>query len=207
MTSIEMPAYYSDMALTLTEIQRLLEEGSVNRKVAAHHPVVATIDASGAPSQRVMILRECNWAKSTLRFHTDLRSDKIAQVTANTIGSVLIYDERAKLQIRLSGKISLGEKEIAQDAWNASTEFARRCYMTQSAPGSIANGPISGLPEWIEGKQPTLDMLSDARVNFAILRFEFNQIDWLYLANAGHRRAKFVREWVSDIWEGNWLIP
>ncbi len=207
MTSNMTPAFYNDMSLTLLEIQRLLEEGVVNRKVAAHHPVVATIDANGSPSQRVMILRACNWAQSTLRFHTDYRSDKIAHVTAHPDASVLIYDGESKLQIRLSGRLSLGTEEAAEAAWDASTEFARRCYMTQSAPGSIAEAPISGLPDWIEGKQPTLDMLRDVRENFAILRFEFDRIDWLYLANAGHRRAKFTRERGGDIWEGSWLIP
>jgi pyridoxamine 5'-phosphate oxidase len=155
----------------------------------------------------VMILRECNWVSSALRFHSDLRSDKISQIEANADASVLMYDEAAKLQIRLTGRLSLGTEEAAEQAWNASTEFARRCYMAQSAPGSQANAPMSGLPAWIEGKQPTLDMLIDARQNFAILWFEFDRIDWLYLANNGHRRAKFVRDAQSHAWNGNWLIP
>ena len=207
MTSPEAPAFYNDIALTLTETQRLLEEGAVNRKVAAHHPVVATIDAGGYPSQRVMILRECDWAQPALRFHTDLRSDKIAHIGTRPLASALIYDEAAKLQIRLSGRLSLGSEEAAEQAWDASTEFARRCYMTQSAPGSEANAPISGLPAWIEGKQPTLEMLKDARQNFAILWFEFDRIDWLYLANNGHRRARFMRDAHNQVWNGNWLIP
>jgi pyridoxamine 5'-phosphate oxidase len=207
MISLETPEYYNDLSLTLIQIQRLLDEGVTNRRAAAHHPVAATIDGSGYPSQRVMILRESNWTQSCLRFHTDLRSEKIMQVTHQPSASVLIYDGPTKLQIRLYGKLSLGTEEAAQQAWDASTEFARRCYMTQSAPGSAANEPMSGLPAWIEGKQPTLDMLQDARENFAILLFEFDRIDWLYLANNGHRRAKFVRASASGIWEGNWLIP
>ncbi len=207
MTSPTSPGFYNDLTQTLAEIQRLGEEGAVNRKAAAHHPVVATIDTNGFPNQRVMILRECNWAKSTLRFHTDLRSDKIAHITAQPRASALIYDEAAKLQIRLSGRLSIEHEDAAEDAWNASTEFARRCYMTQSAPGSAANAPISGLPDWIEGKQPTLDMLRDARENFAILWFEFDRIDWLYLANSGHRRARFVKGAESTSWACEWLIP
>lgn len=207
MTSPEIPIFYNDLDLTLLEIQRLIAEGATNRKAAAHHPIIATIDANGYPSQRVMILRECDWAHSALRFHTDLRSDKIAHITGETHASALIYDEAAKSQIRLSGKISLGTDEAAEQAWDASTEFARRCYMAQSAPGSAANAPMSGLPAWIEGKQPTLDMLKDARQNFAILWFEFDRIDWLYLANNGHRRAKFMRDIQSHTWVGNWLVP
>jgi pyridoxamine 5'-phosphate oxidase len=207
MTPPEIPIFYNDLDLTLLEIQRLIAEGALNRKAASHHPVVATIDADGYASQRVMILRECDWARPALRFHTDLRSDKITHIAAQSNASALIYDEAAKLQIRLTGRLSLGTEEAAEQAWNASTEFARRCYMAQSAPGSEANEPMSGLPAWIEGKQPTLDMLIDARQNFAILWFEFDRIDWLYLANNGHRRAKFVRDSQSHAWNGNWLIP
>jgi hypothetical protein len=201
------PDFYNDLSLTLTQIQKILDEGVCNRRSAAHHPVTATIDADGYPSQRVMILRESNWAQSRLRFHTDLRSEKITHVASQPSTSVLIYDEAAKLQIRLSGTLSLGTEAAANEAWAASTEFARRCYTTQLAPGSAANAPISGLPAWIEGKQPTLDMLHDARKNFAVLLFEFDRIDWLYLANNGHRRVKFARDAASGIWEGNWLIP
>jgi pyridoxamine 5'-phosphate oxidase len=207
MTSITPALFYNDLSLTLMEIQRVIEEGVTNRRAASHHPIIANIDTSGRPSQRVMILRECNWVSSALRFHSDLRSDKISQIEANADASVLMYDEAAKLQIRLTGRLSLGTEEAAEQAWNASTEFARRCYMAQSAPGSQANAPMSGLPAWIEGKQPTLDMLIDARQNFAILWFEFDRIDWLYLANNGHRRAKFVRDAQSHAWNGNWLIP
>ena len=207
MTSPEIPIFYNDLNFVLLEIQRVISQGAINRKVSAHHPVVATIDENGWPSQRVMILRECNWPQSALRFHTDLRSDKITHIAEQSNASALIYDAAAKLQIRLSGRLSLGTEKAAEQAWNASTEFARRCYMTQSAPGSTSNAPVSGLPGWIEGKQPTLDMLKDARENFAILRFEFNRIDWLYLANNGHRRAKFTRNMQSHEWNGNWLIP
>jgi pyridoxamine 5'-phosphate oxidase len=207
MTPKEMPPYYNDLSLTLAEIQRLIEDGVKNRKDAAHHPVVASIDGDGNPSQRVMILRECNWAAASLRFHTDLRSDKISQINAQSAASVLIYDTEAKLQMRLSGKLSLGSKDEADTAWKASTEFARRCYMTQSAPGSAANAPVSGLPDWIEGKQPNEEQLQDARANFAIVNFVFDKIDWLYLANNGHRRVKFVRGGDSNDWQGCWLIP
>jgi pyridoxamine 5'-phosphate oxidase len=205
MTRLNIPNFYNDLSLTLRQIQKILDEGVINRRAAAHHPVVATIDANGCPSQRVMILRKSHWAQSSLRFHTDLRSEKIREIAGQPIASVLIYDEAAKLQIRLSGALSFG---TTKTAWMASTEFARRCYMTQSAPGSSVNEPMSGLPEWIEGKQPTLEMLQDAGENFVLLQFVFNRIDWLYLSNYGHRRAKFTRDLEGGTaWACQWLIP
>jgi pyridoxamine 5'-phosphate oxidase len=206
MTPPEAIDFYNDLPLTLLEIQHILEHGVSDRSTAAHHPVVATIDPDGQPSQRVMILRECNWGSSTLRFHTDARSDKISQLQLKDDTSVLIYDKAAKLQIRLVGKTFFGTEAAAAAAWEASTEFARRCYMAQASPGSTANAPTSGLPSWIEGKKPTEELLVSAQENFTALYFEYSSIDWLYLANSGHRRAKFVRG-TSDAWQGHWLIP
>jgi pyridoxamine 5'-phosphate oxidase len=199
--------FYNDLSLTLKEIQRILQDGAINRHAAAHHPIVATLDQDGCPTQRVMILRECNWPLAHLRFHTDLRSNKIAEINANNSASVLVYDEPAKSQIRLSGKLNLGTQSVTEEAWTASTEFARRCYMTECAPGSDAAAPKSGLPEWIEGKKPNTEQLISARQNFATLIFEFDRIDWLYLANIGHRRAKFMNDLKHDSWKGSWVIP
>jgi pyridoxamine 5'-phosphate oxidase len=207
MITAESAHFYNDLSLTLKEIQRILQDGAMNRHAAAHHPIVATLNQEGQPNQRVMILRECNWPLAHLRFHTDLRSNKIAEINANKSASVLVYDEPAKSQIRLSGKLNLGTETVTEAAWAASTEFARRCYMTEFAPGSDAGAPISGLPEWIEGKKPTAEQLISARQNFATLIFEFDRIDWLYLANTGHRRAKFMNDLKHDFWKGCWVIP
>ncbi len=207
MIPIETPDFYNDLSLTLQQIEHILADGVTNRRAAAHHPVIATISDEDFPSQRVMILRECNWTHSTLRFHTDMRSQKITQITSRENAAVLVYDGPAKLQIRLTGKMMLGPVDAVEAAWDASTEFARRCYMTQSAPGNVSDAPVSGLPAWIEGKQPTLDMLKEARENFAILLFSFDRIDWLYLANKGHRRARYVLDEQDNSWKGSWLIP
>jgi pyridoxamine 5'-phosphate oxidase len=206
MTTRVDAAFYNDLNLTLAEIQRVLSDGVTNRHAAAHNPVVASVDENGVPSQRVMILRECDWLNSALRFHTDMRSNKVDQFLKASSASVLIYDQTAKLQIRLTGNTRLGTDAEAQQAWDASTEFARRCYMVQSAPGAPASHPQSGLPEWIEGKKPNEAQLHDARANFAVLFVEFDSADWLYLANSGHRRAQFRRD-NDHVWTGCWLIP
>ncbi len=200
--------YYNDLDLSLVEARRLLEEGAVSRKAAAHCPVIGTIGADGTPSQRVMILRHVDWDGRRLRFHTDARSDKRADLAANAAASVLIYDEPAKVQLRLGGTAQMqthgGEADMA---WAESTLFARRCYLTQHAPGSLSAEPSSGLPAEIEGKQPTDAEIGPGRVNFAILTVTFSFLEWLYLANSGHRRARFSWDDRSGCWGGNWLVP
>lgn len=203
----ELPPFYDDLNLSLDAARALIAEGAQDRRCAAHTPIVANVDADGAPSQRVMILRACDWGARRLRFHTDSRSDKVSQLGGRDKMSVLIYDEAAKLQLRLTGRGHFPSDVAATDAaWHESTPFARRCYMAETAPGSISEAPVSGLPEWIEGIKPTEDQLITARDNFAVLYFTFDRIDWLYLANKGHRRALFHWSDHGD-WRGQWLVP
>lgn len=198
--------FYDDLALSFDKSWQILATGAVQRKGAAHAPVVATVDQSGNPTQRVMILREVDRQRRVLRFHTDRRSIKIAEIGSGTRGSVLVYDAAEKIQLRLGG---IARSELANDAadaaWDSSTLFARRCYMAEYAPGSESAYPTSGLPQRIEGKMPTEADIADARQNFAIIVIQLDEIEWLYLANSGHRRAKWNCD--NDQWSGRWLVP
>jgi pyridoxamine 5'-phosphate oxidase len=206
-TSPDVPEFYDDLKLSLEEARRMLEQGAANRRAAAHHPVVATSDTKGMPQQRVMILRDVSWASRELRFNTDNRSAKINQANDGGMASVLIYDEPAKVQLRLTGKIRVETDGTADTAWTTSTTFARRCYMAQAAPGNISPGPTSGLPNWIEGKQPEEAQLESARANFAVMIVTIDSLEWLYLANAGHRRAIWHWDDPNRMWSGDWLVP
>jgi hypothetical protein len=201
-------AFYNNLNLSFAEARRLIEAGAESRHAAAHHPVVATIGADGSPSQRVMILRHVGWRERSLRFHTDARSTKLDDLANNSAASVLIYDPEPKIQLRLSGSAIVHWEGAAADAaWRQSTNFARRCYLAEHAPGMVVEQPTSGLPEWVEGRQPDDAEIAPARDNFAILLFTFDSLEWLYLANSGHRRARW--QWDSAVanWHGFWLAP
>lgn len=199
----ESSEFYDSLELSLAEAFRLLTAGAQDRRSAAHTPAVATINGDGAPSQRVMILRHVDMDRRTLRFHTDSRSIKMVEAGS---ASVLVYDPEAKIQLRLSGLGRFETASVATDeAWASSTLFARRCYMAEVGPGALSPEPISGLPTWIEGLQPDEAQVASARANFAILLVEFHQIEWLYLANSGHRRARWT--WDRQEWKGSWLVP
>ncbi|MCO4092496.1 MAG: hypothetical protein HEQ34_11155 [Sphingorhabdus sp.] len=205
---VSFPAYYDDLALSFEEAWSLIAAGVTNRNSPSHMPAVGTVDALGMPQLRIMILRDVSRDTRTLRFHTDSRSIKAEQLRQNPATSVLIYDPAAKVQIRMSGKTHFtATGAVADIAWSASTPFARRCYMAEAAPGTPLAEPSSGLPDWIAGKQPEEDQLADYRPNFAALLVEIDTIEWLYLANAGHRRARWQWDAVQNSWAGRWLIP
>ncbi|MDP4873588.1 MAG: pyridoxamine 5'-phosphate oxidase family protein [Sphingorhabdus sp.] len=205
---VALPAYYNDLDASFAEAWNVVEAGVTDRNSPAHTPTVGTVDADGTPQLRIMILRAVSRDSRSLRFHTDARSEKIAQLQSGAATSVLVYDAAAKAQIRLSGRAHItSDGDLADTAWSGSTPFARRCYMAEAAPGTRIAQPSSGLPEWIEGKQPEEEQLADYRGNFAALMFQVDSIEWLYLANAGHRRARWQWDQTQNLWLGRWLVP
>lgn len=207
-TTGPLPEYYDDLDLSFDKAWDLIASGAKKRTSAAHTPSVATIGSDGSPQLRILVLRDADRSVRRLRFHTDRRSVKVGEVGHNIVASVLIYDPQEKIQIRLSGVASIAtDGETVENAWRQSTTFARRCYMTESSPGEFSETPTSGLPDWIEGKQPCEEDLTDARANFALLWFEAHSLEWLYLANNGHRRAKWGWNDATALWTGNWLVP
>ena len=204
----QIPDFYDDLGLSFDKAWDVIEPGASKRTSPAHTPVVGTTDSAGRPQLRVMVLRNADRGSRLLRFHTDLRSAKVAEIGGVCAASVLMYDPAEKLQLRLSGTVSIAvDGGDIDDAWNESTTFARRCYLAEAAPGAQTIGPTSGLPDWIEGKQPVEADLTDARTNFAVLWFEVQILEFLYLANAGHRRAKWDWDDTASLWSGRWLIP
>lgn len=197
--------FYNDLDLSFNKAWGIIEPGASKRTSPAHTPVVATLGLDGSPQLRVMVLRNADREMRLLRFHTDIRSEKTNQ---SGPASVLMYDAEEKVQLRLGGHASIQSNgEDVDTAWKESTTFARRCYMALAAPGSVSAAPTSGLPTWIEGRQPDESQLTESRANFALLWLSVTTIEWLYLANAGHRRAKWIWEDAAEAWSGRWLVP
>ena len=174
-----------------------------DRKSPMHTPVIVTGDVDA----RVMVLRAFDAATWTLRLHTDARSPKAQVIAADPRVAVLGYDKGAKVQIRArgTGRIVTDGPE-ADSAWQASTNFARRCYLGEG-PGAIADAPTSGLPPEFEGAEPDDAQLIPARENFAVLLITLTDLDWLYLAHTGHVRAQFTRSDGGPEWGGRWVSP
>lgn len=193
-----------DLPAILAHAWTLLVRGGADRKSPVHTPVIASVDENGLPHARVMVLRKADPAAATLRLHTDARSPKVAQLNGKPL-AVLAYHPAEQVQLRIAGTARvLTDDEVVDGFWDQSTPFARRCYLAEHPPGTPLPGPSSGLPAWIEGQQPTLEQIAPARANFATLWIDVTAIDWLHLANSGHRRAVFRS---ADGWAGEWVAP
>ncbi|NVE94476.1 PNPOx family protein [Altererythrobacter lutimaris] len=186
------------------DIARRLTRAAKDRKNPMHTPVIATADADA----RVMVLRDFDSDTWSLRFHTDSRAPKCKAIgESGSPIAVLGYDKPQKVQLRLRGEGRIvREGEEVDTAWAASTNFARRCYLGEG-PGSASDAPTSGLPGEYEGVEPSDEVLTPARENFAILKIELRELDWFYLAHTGHVRAQFSRAGKGEEWQGRWVSP
>ena len=184
-----------------TDLFQRIEQGARDRNSAMHTPAVATAEGDA----RIMVLRDFDRDRALLRFHTDARAPKVSAIETDRRVGVLFYDRDAKIQIRCRGQGRIErEGSVADAAWAQSTNFARRCYLG-AGPGEVATEPTSGLPARFEGVEPDDEALAPARANFAVLLVELTELDWFYLSNDGHRRARFDR--VGEGWKGRWIAP
>lgn len=197
-------AMFETLDAVLADAAAHLTRAARDRKSPMHVPVVGTPDGD----LRMMVLRACDAGIGLLRFHTDARSPKALTIGANGMASVLAFDPEAKIQLRVKGPARIESTgPVADAAWAAASEYARRCYLALGAPGSPTDQPRSGLPEEVEGIRPSEEQLLPARENFAVLLVQPTALDWLYLAHDGHRRAQFARSGPGQDWQGTWVIP
>jgi hypothetical protein len=186
-----------DLAAVLDTAWQLLEAAASDLKAPLRTPVIIGL-ADNVPDGRVMVLRECRVASSQLIFHTDLRSPKAKNLQRDPRVAIVGYDATRLLQLRLHGRAHFQTDEAAVDAaWRATSPTARRNYATHLPPGAQLECAGDGQPESIDD--------ATARRSFARLVVDITHLDWLELANTGHRRAQFVA--AADGWTGSWRVP
>jgi pyridoxamine 5'-phosphate oxidase len=199
--SLPPPSFYDSLDETLAEAWRLITRGVADRRSPFHHPALATVGLAGAPEVRTVILRGCDPVTRRLRFHTDGRSAKVAELAARPDVALHFYDPAAKIQVRARGRASLHRDDVVADAaWAGSRVFSRQCYGIAPGPGAdIGTGGDFMLPETTEVETAA------GRVNFTAVMIDVRSFEWLYLANAGHRRARF--SWDDGALTAGWLAP
>ena len=199
------PDHYHDLSAALHQSWDLIEQGVTNRRHGFHNPVVATIGLDGRPRARTVILRSADKIERKLVFHTDARSEKIIEFTADSRVSMHFYDVASKAQIRIEGFATLHiQNAFAQKRWDMSLAMSRMCYAVQPAPGTqieCADGYTMNGIEIILPPNQTHDF-----ENFAAVEISVTRLEWLFLAQQGHRRAVF--KWTeTGEYAQSWLVP
>lgn len=195
----QRPMFADDLDLTLQHAWASLVRGVRDRGSPFHTPTVATIAPDGRPRMRTVVLRQADPGQRLLRFHTDLRSGKIAEIERDSRVSLHGYDKGDKFQVRVEGAASIhSDDEIADQAWAGSRLMSRACYGTQPGPGvPLKNESDFSIPS--EESE-----INAGRTNFSAVLIRVESIETLYLDHAGHRRALFT---LGETVTSQWLTP
>ncbi len=174
-----------------------------------HNPFHVPVFICGSKNNfdgRIVVLRGADEQSKILKFHTDIRSNKIKIIKKESCVSFLFYDKEEKIQLRVLGKAKINyNNSVTETSWNKTKQTSRQCYLAESIPGSDSENPTSGLNKDIENLNYNMEESEKGYKNFAVIESKINSIEWLFLSAKGHRRAKFFYE--NKIIKKNWLIP
>ena len=197
------PAYYENLEEIQKKLWSMLDDAVVNRSSPFRIPVFICTDQNDVDG-RIVVLRKSDKNKNVLQFHTDLRSPKVNILKKNKNASLVFYDKEEKIQLRVKVICEINNKNlIAEESWKKTQHISRRCYLTDSPPGTASENPTSGMISKLEDFDYTMEQSEDGYKNFTVIKCNIKSIEWLYLAAKGHRRAKFDLETNKN----SWLVP
>jgi 3-hydroxyisobutyrate dehydrogenase len=170
----------------LNQINQKLLSAVNDRNSNYHLMVVANIDEDGFPTARTVVNRFFDPENRIVCFHTDIRSPKIKELQKNDNISLVLYDPREKLQVKMQAKAVINYKnELSQKRWKETRYFSRECYLLKNPPSS----KVKEHELWDFSDE---DLQSDKGYEtFTVIQCFYYQIDALFLHHQGHKRYLF----------------
>ncbi|MBF5013071.1 pyridoxamine 5'-phosphate oxidase family protein [Burkholderia pseudomultivorans] len=163
---------------------------------------LATLGIDGAPKVRTVVLRQVCRDTRRLSLHTDVRSEKVAELRRDPRVALVGVDLDALVQIRVEGIASICDDEAERRAlWQSSRPHTLLLYRAPLPPGTPVESPDDAHLAANQGSAAT----DDGYANFCVIHVTATRIDWLELAHAGHRRAVF--DLSDDGYAGRWVAP
>ena len=195
-STLSIPDSYDQISDTLGTAELILDDAVENAKTLFHTLVLSSHD-EGKIVSRVVVLREFNSKERYLRFHTDARAPKIKHFKKNSNASLLGYDPALKIQLKLQGSVDVHfNDDVTKLSWNESTTRSKKCYSVEGGSSLKIENPSE-----YDLKDGNIE---DGYLNFAVLKFKYTSLEFLYLKSSGHRRA--IHSWNEGL-VSNWLVP
>lgn len=172
-----------------------LRKGAVQKKHPFHTVVLSTVKGD-RPESRWVVFRKLTPENKMLIF-TDARSEKVDELRAKPLASLLFYHPRQGLQVRVNGTVTLHQNdELSATYWpGVKGSPGASSYQTVQAPGTPTESIADG---------NTTDATVDDAY-FMILAFEPDRLEVLQLGREGHIRAAFEKD--GEEWKGALLVP
>jgi 3-hydroxyisobutyrate dehydrogenase len=197
------PAYYEDLGEIQNKYWSMLDDAVTNRGSSFRIPVFICAHQDEIDG-RIVVLRKSDRVNNLLQFHTDFRSPKVEIIKKNNKASLIFYDKKEKIQLRIKVDCVVNNKNsTTEESWKKTQHISRRCYLTDSPPGTSSDNPTSGMISKLEDFDYTMDQSEKGYKNFTVIQCKIKSIEWLYLAAKGHRRARFDLENNKN----SWLVP
>jgi len=165
-----------------------LQRAAAERGRPWRTPVLATAGGEAGCDARTIVLREVDAEARELVFFTDARSPKVGQISHHPPAVLVAWSPELGWQLRMTVRLEVETSGLA-----VSSRWAR-LKMTPAAQDYL-----SPLPPGSPLVQPAPERGS--REHFAVVTAHVERIDWLDLAEAGHRRALF------DATGARWIQP
>jgi pyridoxamine 5'-phosphate oxidase len=188
--------------VNLPDIQAALWAELTRATHDKHHEwrtlALATVDGETADA-RTVVLREVDATSQALRFFSDARAGKLAQIQAHPQGSLLLWSRRLSWQLRLRVQLSAQTEGLAVSSRWARLKLspAAQDYLAPLPPGMALPTPATAGP----CELTTDTKVAEQRAYFALLTANVLSMDWLELRATGHRRAVF------DSNGARWVTP
>ncbi len=165
---------------------------------------IATCTQRGADA-RMVVLRGVDEARKYVWFYTDSRAEKVLQLEAVPMATLLLWDSEQQLQLRLSVETRLHTTDyIADEHWDTLAVSSRKAYLSGPVPGSEQPQPYPGFPEQLADRLPSAEESEAGRKNFAVIECRVLRMESLHLSRSGQTRAGFQYEPESRMM---WLAP
>jgi len=198
------PAYYEDFSEIEKKIWSLLDDAVTNRNSSFRIPVFICGNKNDFDG-RIVVLRKSDQSNKILQFHSDIRSNKVKKLKDSSNASMLFYDKEEKIQIRIKVECTVNhQNDITKQSWLKTGHMSRKCYLVDNGPGTESPTPTSGLKPKLDNFEFTMEQSEEGYKNFTVIQCKIKNIEWLYLAAKGHRRARLE---YSNYTKGYWLIP
>lgn len=190
--------------MNLAEIDRSawaeLETAAIDPQSGFRFVNLCSVDGSGRPQARMVVLRQADAEKRTLEIHTDIRSGKWLEIAKNSAATVLGFSAASRTQLRLQGTARLHApgSPIAAEAWDKLSPWTRSTY-AGGPPGDATDG------ETAAPANPDDD--ADGKRFFGVVIFTAESLDWFELRRADNRRAVFDYDPAGALTDARWVNP
>ncbi len=211
--TLPKPSVHSSPSLALTNLeqdswQKLASalEHNKNQPIDAGFKtmIIASRTATGADA-RTVVLRKVDAARKYVWFHTDVRAAKVMQLEAFPDSTLLFWDDKEQIQLRLLVETHLHTNDyVADEHWQTLGVSSRKNYLSEYKPGSEQPSPYPGFPTHLGADLPSKEESEAGRNNFAVIECRVLAMEYLHLSRDGQIRARFQYEPDSKM---VWLAP